>query len=89
LTCAIRLHWSLSWAFLLHPSIPISRTSSWTSSSHLTPFSPSVNFLSHHSFGHSTVLHSFYVTDPTYSSCLHKSNSVFSYYVNTVVCGWT
>ena len=28
--CAIRLHWSLSWAFLLHSSIPISCTSSWT-----------------------------------------------------------
>jgi hypothetical protein len=26
---------SLSWACLLHPSIPISRRSSWTSSSHL------------------------------------------------------
>jgi hypothetical protein len=24
-SCAIRLHWSLSWAFLLHPSILISR----------------------------------------------------------------
>jgi hypothetical protein len=35
-SCAIRLHWSLSWDFLLHPSIPISRKSSWTSSSHLT-----------------------------------------------------
>jgi hypothetical protein len=35
-SCAIRLHWSLSRAFLLHPSIPISRRSSWTSSSHLT-----------------------------------------------------
>jgi hypothetical protein len=35
-SCAIRLHSSLSWAFLLHPSIPISRRSSWTSSSHLT-----------------------------------------------------
>jgi hypothetical protein len=34
--CAIHLHWSLSSAFLLHPSIPISRRSSWTSSSHLT-----------------------------------------------------
>jgi hypothetical protein len=30
-SCVIRLHWSLSWAFLLHPSIPISRRSSWTS----------------------------------------------------------
>jgi hypothetical protein len=29
-SCAFRLHWSLSWAFLLHPSIPISRKSSWT-----------------------------------------------------------
>jgi hypothetical protein len=30
---AIRLHWSLSWAFLLHPSSPISRRSSGKSSS--------------------------------------------------------
>jgi hypothetical protein len=37
-SCAIRLHWSLSWAFLLHPSIPISRRSSWTSSSHLSKY---------------------------------------------------
>jgi hypothetical protein len=35
-SCAILHHWSLSWAFLLHPSIPIYRKSSWTSSSHLT-----------------------------------------------------
>jgi hypothetical protein len=31
-SCAIRLHKSLSWAFPLHPSIPIARQSSWTSS---------------------------------------------------------
>ena len=30
-----------------------------------SPFSPGVNFLSHHSLGHSIVLNSFYVTDPT------------------------
>jgi hypothetical protein len=35
-SCAIRLHKSLSWAFPLHPSIPISGKSFWTSSSHLT-----------------------------------------------------
>ena len=32
-SCAIRLHWSLFWAFLPHPSIPISRRPSRTSSS--------------------------------------------------------
>jgi hypothetical protein len=30
-SCAIRLHWPLSWAYLLYPSIPISHRSSWTS----------------------------------------------------------
>ena len=35
-SCAIRLHKSLSWAFPLHPSIAITRRSSWTSSKHLT-----------------------------------------------------
>jgi hypothetical protein len=28
-SCVIRLHWSLSWAFLLHPSIPISTVTSF------------------------------------------------------------
>ena len=85
-SCAIRLHCSLSWAFLLHPTIPISCRSSWTSSGRLTlgsiPFSRGVNFLSHHCLRHSTVLHSFYVTDPTYPSCLHKPNYIFfPYYI--------
>ena len=33
-SCAIRLHKCPSWAFPLHPSTPIARTSSWTPSNH-------------------------------------------------------
>ena len=70
------LYPELSFSILQSPSLvsPLERHLAIFWSIH---FSPGLNFLSHHSLGHSTVLHSFYVTNPAYPSCLHKPNYIF------------
>jgi hypothetical protein len=64
-SCAIRLHWSLSWDFLLNPSIPISRRSSWTSSSHLTLVYPFFSWckISHSSLSWAVYCPPFFLRD--------------------------